>query len=136
MRNEPPSSSLDRFSTQRLRATCRVSQTSPQSLQVTAASSSTMVLFSSSAALIQFILLHRLNTDYAIVFGAASLVAGLLGTQAVSRAIKRSGRPSVVVLALAGVIGIATLCVAIFGLRNAAVQLRAGELGFLGICKR
>ncbi|EFJ52610.1 hypothetical protein VOLCADRAFT_85767 [Volvox carteri f. nagariensis] len=102
--------------------------------QVTAASSGAMVLFSSSAALIQFVLLHRLNTDYALVFGAASLVAGLVGTQTVSGAIKRSGRPSIVVLALAGVMGIGTVCVAAFGLRNAAGQLRRGDLGFAGIC--
>ncbi|GLI67502.1 hypothetical protein VaNZ11_011704 [Volvox africanus] len=102
--------------------------------QVTAASSGAMVLFSSSAALIQFALLHRLNGAYAGVFAAASLVAGVAGTHAVARAIKRSGRPSIVVLALAGVMGIGTVCVAIFGLHQAANQLRTGELGFAGIC--
>ncbi|GIL57439.1 hypothetical protein Vafri_12661 [Volvox africanus] len=102
--------------------------------QVTAASSGAMVLFSSSAALIQFALLHRLNVDYAAVFAAASLVAGVAGTHAVARAIKRSGRPSIVVLALAGVMGVGTVCVAAFGLRQAANQLRTGELGFAGIC--
>ncbi|GLI67501.1 hypothetical protein VaNZ11_011703 [Volvox africanus] len=102
--------------------------------QVTAASSGAMVLFSSSAALIQFALLHRLNGAYAGVFAAASLVAGVAGTHAVARAIKRSGRPSIVVLALAGVMGIGTVCVAAFGLHQAANQLRTGELGFAGIC--
>ncbi|GLC45260.1 hypothetical protein PLESTB_000719300 [Pleodorina starrii] len=102
--------------------------------QVTAASSGAMVLFSSSAALIQFALLHRLNAAYAAVFGAASLAAGLAGTQAVARAIKRSGRPSLVVLALAGVMALGTVCVATFGMRQAAVQLRSGELGFVGLC--
>ncbi|GIL89672.1 hypothetical protein Vretimale_16642 [Volvox reticuliferus] len=104
--------------------------------QVTAASSGAMVLFSSSAAVIQFALLHRLNGAYGGVFAAVSLVAGLIGTHAVARAIKRSGRPSIVVLALAGVMGIGTVCVAVFGLRQAANQLRTGEMGFEGICNR
>ncbi|GLI67500.1 hypothetical protein VaNZ11_011683 [Volvox africanus] len=102
--------------------------------QVTAASSGTMVLFSSSAALIQFAMLHRLNMPYAGAFAAASLAAGLVGTHVVAGAIKRSGRPSIVVLALAGVMAIALVCVAAFGLRQAAEQLRTGDLGFGGIC--
>ncbi|GFR44449.1 hypothetical protein Agub_g5660, partial [Astrephomene gubernaculifera] len=83
--------------------------------QVTAATSGAMVLFSSSSALTQFALLHRLNAPYAGFFGGASLVAGLAGTHAVARAVRHSGRPSLVVLALAGVMAAGALSVGSFG---------------------
>ncbi|GIL90547.1 hypothetical protein Vretimale_17505 [Volvox reticuliferus] len=87
--------------------------------QVTAATSGAMVLFSSSAALAQFALMGRLNTAYAVVFGAASAAASVVGSQLLSRAVKRSGRPSVVVLALAAVLASGAACVAASGLRTA-----------------
>ncbi|GFR46013.1 hypothetical protein Agub_g7492 [Astrephomene gubernaculifera] len=102
--------------------------------QVTAATSGAMVLFSSSSALIQFALLHRLNVPYAAVFGAASLVAGLVGTHVVAGAVRHSGRPSLVVMALAGVMAVGTLSVGSFGLVRALEDLRAGRFGFAGLC--
>jgi uncharacterized membrane protein YfcA len=53
-------------------------------LQVTAATSSLTVIFSSSAALLSFIMLGRLNVQYALVLGAASAVASFLGVTMVS----------------------------------------------------
>lgn len=50
-----------------------------------------MVLFSSSAAVLQLALLGRLNMQYAGVFAAGSAVASLAGVLLVARAIKRSG---------------------------------------------
>ncbi len=47
--------------------------------QVSAATSSLMVLFSSSAALVGFVVLGRVNPPYALVLGGTSAAASLLG---------------------------------------------------------
>jgi hypothetical protein len=69
----PPPAALDAY---RDRKTS--SATPNPSTQVTAATSGAMVLFSSSAALVQFTLLGKVNLPYAGVFGAASFVAGMV----------------------------------------------------------
>eukprot|EP00198_Chlamydomonas_reinhardtii_P008511 XP_001697848.1 predicted protein [Chlamydomonas reinhardtii] len=102
--------------------------------QVTAATSGAMVLFSSSTALLQFALAGELNAQYAAVFAAASAVAALAGTLVVAGLVRRSGRPSIVVLALAGVMGLGLVSVAVFGLQRAAKDLGAGDIGFSQLC--
>jgi uncharacterized membrane protein YfcA len=52
--------------------------------QVSSASSSVAVLFSSSAALVGFALLGRINVPYSLVLGGASMAASVLGVVAVS----------------------------------------------------
>ncbi len=93
-----------------------------------------MVLFSSSCALLQFALLGKLNTQYAVIFGASSVVASLVGTFAVSGTVRRSGRPSVVVLALAGVMALGCVSVAGFGMMRAVQDIKAGQIGVTGLC--
>ncbi len=92
------------------------------------------MLFSSSCALLQFALLGRLNAHYSLVFGAASAAASLAGVHLVSGLVRRSGRPSVVVLALAGVMAAGCATVAVFGVAAAMEDVRAGRTGFSGVC--
>ncbi|PNG99384.1 hypothetical protein TSOC_014839, partial [Tetrabaena socialis] len=101
---------------------------------VAAATCGAMVLFSSSTALMQLALMGRLNTHYAAVFGPAAIAASILGQQLVARAVKRSGRPSVVVLALACIMAAGLLSVGVFGVARALADLRAGHVGFTGLC--
>ncbi|KAG2441792.1 hypothetical protein HXX76_003404 [Chlamydomonas incerta] len=102
--------------------------------QVTAATSGAMVLFSSSTALLQFAIAGQLNAQYAAVFAAASVVASLAGTLVVAGLVRRSGRPSIVVLALAGVMALGLVSVAVFGLQRAAADLGSGNIGFTDLC--
>ena len=54
-------------------------------LQVSSATSGTMVLFSSSTALVALAVAGRLNLQYAGAFSLASMVASLLGSLLVGR---------------------------------------------------
>ncbi len=55
-------------------------------------------------------------------------------TSATRPQVRRSGRPSLVVLALACVMGCGCLSVGVFGLKAAVEDLRAGKIGFTSIC--
>ena len=93
-----------------------------------------MVLFSSSAALVQYALLGRLNPHYAMVFASASVVASAVGVLAVSGAVRRSGRPSLVVFALVGVVAAGCVLVAAFGMSRAVGDVRRHGFHITGLC--
>ena len=81
--------------------------------QAACATSSIMILFSASAATLAFAAAGRLNLQYAAVFGSTCLAAALLGTFLIGRAVRRSGHASLVVLLLAGIIGVGAACTAL-----------------------
>ena len=70
------------------------------------ATSTLMVLFSASTAVLAFAAAHRLNLQYGATFGCACLAAAAAGTFLIGRAVRRSGHASVLVLLLAGIIGV------------------------------
>lgn len=67
-----------------------------------------MVLFSSSSAALQFVLMGHIPVWYALVFGGTCMVASLTGVLVVGKAVRRSGRPSIIVLMLALLIVLCT----------------------------
>lgn len=73
--------------------------------QVSSATSGLMVLFSASLAALSFAAAGRLNTPHAAVFAAVCLAAAFCGVLLVSRAVRRSGRASIVVALLACIMG-------------------------------
>ncbi len=81
------------------------------------------MFFSASTAVLMFGAAGRINLAYASVFGVACLVAACLGTFLISRAVRRSGLASSVVLLLAAVIGLGALCTAIFSGPTAVLEL-------------
>ncbi len=74
--------------------------------QAASATSGLMVLFSASTAVLAFAAAGRLNVSYALVFGCACLAAAFAGTFLIGRAVRRSGRASLLVLILSGIIGL------------------------------
>ena len=60
--------------------------------QAAAATSTLMVLFSSSSAALSFGFGHQLNLHYAMVFGLCCMCASLAGVLLVQRLVKRSGK--------------------------------------------
>eukprot|EP01025_Chloroclados_australasicus_P003060 TRINITY_DN10705_c0_g3_i5.p1 TRINITY_DN10705_c0_g3~~TRINITY_DN10705_c0_g3_i5.p1 ORF type:complete len:587 (+),score=69.70 TRINITY_DN10705_c0_g3_i5:168-1928(+) len=103
--------------------------------QVSAATSAVVVLFSSSSAVFQFIIDGNLNQAYAIVFGLTSLAASFCGIFVVSRLVKKLGRPSIIVLILACVIGLGAVLTGAFGVTDAVKDLEDGEyMGFNSLC--
>lgn len=86
--------------------------------QAASATSGLMVLFSASSAVLAFAAAGRLPTQYALVFGAACLAAAFVGTAAVGRLVRRSGRASLLVLILAGVITTGAVVTGVFAVSD------------------
>ena len=61
---------------------------------VSAATSSMMVLFSSSMGALAYAFDGALNLQFAFIFGAACCAASLVGVLVVARIVKRSGKVS------------------------------------------
>jgi uncharacterized membrane protein YfcA len=92
-----------------------------------AATSGLMVLFSASTAALGFSLAGRLSLAHAAVFGGLCLVAALLGTLLIGGAVRRSGQASLLVLLLAGMIGLGALATATFSGCQAVADLVHGR---------
>lgn len=99
--------------------------------QSTSATSNILVFMSSSSAALAFLLEGRVQLQYAAVFCSVAGTASLLGLTGVGRLVKASGRPSIVVLLLAFIMGAGGLCSAVFGYLDA---WQHGETGFKSIC--
>ena len=92
--------------------------------------------FTAASATLQYALLNDLRPYY----GATLYVAGLVGTGVgqlvVGAALRRYGRPSLIVLIIAGIIGGSTLVMSITGVWTFANELKEGKSqGFRPLCE-
>lgn len=115
---------------------CAVPRVSPPftttaTQQSTSATSNILVFMSSSSAALAFLLEGRVPLQYAAVFCSVCGAASLAGLTVVGRLVKASGRPSIVVLLLACIMGGGGLCSGVFGYLDA---WRHAETGFQKIC--
>ncbi|CAL8469952.1 g9494 [Coccomyxa elongata] len=102
---------------------------------VAAATSTLMVLFSSSSAALSFGFSHLLNAQFALVFGLCCMGASLMGVLLISRIVERSGKASIIVFLLALVIGTGATLTAAFGGRFAVQDLvHHRNIGFSSLC--
>jgi hypothetical protein len=99
--------------------------------QSTSATSNILVFMSSSSAALAFLLDGRVKPEFAGVFCTVAGLASLAGLTGVGRLVKASGRPSLIVLLLAFIMGAGGLCSAVFGFQDAYER---GEVGFKSIC--
>ncbi|CAG9463682.1 unnamed protein product [Pedinophyceae sp. YPF-701] len=79
--------------------------------QVAAASSALVVLLSSSAASIQFFASGHMPLGYSVVYGAICFVASVVGIMLIRVAVKATGRASVIVLVLGGIMAACVLVI-------------------------
>lgn len=103
--------------------------------QVATATSGLLVLISATGSLFAYAAAGRLNVQYSAVVGGACLPCALVGTALISRAVRRSGRASVLVLLLTA--AIATGCVATLAFqgRQAVQALASGQdIGLEPLC--
>ena len=99
--------------------------------QVTAATCSYVVFFSSSLSVVQYWLLGRIPELYALVSAALALVFSVIGLHLVQTFIIRYKRVSLIVFSVSTVMGISALLMAGFGSWDAWVQLKEGDyMGF------
>ncbi len=98
---------------------------------VAAATSAMAVMVTSSASMLQFVLIGYLQFDYSSVFMAVGMMGGLIGRTAANRAVNRYGRPSLVVFAVAIIMGLA---VALMSLNGALTLLDGVQYAFHSPC--
>ncbi len=90
---------------------------------------------SSSAATLSYWMQGRLVTHFAVVFATVSALASLGGITAVAALVRRTGRPSLIVLLLAGCMGVGGALALVFGGIGVVYDVQNGEgLGFAAIC--
>ena len=73
-------------------------------------------MITSSAAMLQFVLLGYLQLDYSLAFMTVGMLGGFIGQTGVGVAVKRWGRVSIVVFAVAIIMALAILLMTINGL--------------------
>lgn len=84
--------------------------------EVTSASSSFLVLFTSSSTSIQFMINDMLNLEYASVLFCLSITASFIGVNLINRLVKNTNRPSIIVFILGILIGLSAILLPIFEL--------------------
>ncbi|KAI3437338.1 uncharacterized protein J3R85_005471 [Psidium guajava] len=83
--------------------------------EVTAATCSFMVFFSSTMSALQYILLGMEHTEIALTFSFICFVASLVGIIVVQRAVTEYGRASLIVFSVSIVMGLSTVLITGFG---------------------
>ncbi|CAH0515318.1 unnamed protein product [Peronospora belbahrii] len=94
--------------------------------QVSSATSSSMILFTSSATTIQFIVMGTLPVEHALWHGMVGFIAALIGQLGMSYLIKRYRKSALVIFFIAIVIGVSGLVMTVLGIA------RISEIGFGG----
>ncbi|CAL1397709.1 unnamed protein product [Linum trigynum] len=103
--------------------------------EVTAATCSFMVFFSSSMSAFQYLLLGMEHINTAIILSATCFVASLLGLLVVHRAIEKYGRASLIVFSVAIVMALSTVLMTSYGALQVWRDYQAGNyMGFKPPC--
>ncbi|TVU34857.1 hypothetical protein EJB05_16711 [Eragrostis curvula] len=99
--------------------------------QTAAATSTFMVLFCASMSMVQFILLGMRGIGEASIYGAICFVASVVGSVVIHRAIRKSGRISLIVFLVTGIMALSAVIVTCVGALDVWVQYTTGAyLGF------
>ncbi|XP_065878195.1 sulfite exporter TauE/SafE family protein 5-like [Euphorbia lathyris] len=103
--------------------------------EVTAATCSFMVFFSSSMSAFQYSLSGIQHTDTVLVFAAICFVASLIGLLVVQRAIQEYGRASIIVFSVSIVMALSTVLITSFGAIDVWRNYQSGtDMGFKFPC--
>eukprot|EP00897_Mesotaenium_endlicherianum_P009890 jgi/Mesen1/892/ME000115S00013 len=103
--------------------------------QVTAATGNFMVLFLASSSFVQYILLKKVPVYYALYFMLLCAVGSLAGLKLVRGVVQRSGRASIIVLLLGGIISASAILMVIVGSLDVLKEYHSGaSMGFHSLC--
>ncbi len=104
-------------------------------VQVVAPTAVVMILFSSSTIALSYFFSGELNTQYAWVFSPICFVAAFIGVTMIGRLVRRSGRASLLIFILTGLIAVGTVLAAGFGGHRAYLDIKSGKnIGFGSFC--
>ncbi|XP_062207098.1 sulfite exporter TauE/SafE family protein 5-like isoform X1 [Phragmites australis] len=99
--------------------------------QTAAATSSFMVLFCASMSMVQFILLGMKGIGEASVYAGICFVASVVGVVVIERAVRKSGRVSLIVFLVTAIMALSTVIVTCFGAQDVWMQYTSGAyMGF------
>ncbi|KDP20819.1 hypothetical protein JCGZ_21290 [Jatropha curcas] len=103
--------------------------------EVTAATCSFMVFFSSTMSSFQYLLSGMEHTDTALIFAVICFVASLLGLLVVQRTIQEYGRASIIVFSVGIVMALSTVLITSFGAMDVLRDYTSGRhMGFKFPC--
>ncbi|XP_039139893.1 sulfite exporter TauE/SafE family protein 5-like [Dioscorea cayenensis subsp. rotundata] len=104
--------------------------------QTTAATTSFMVLFSSSMSSAQYLILGMKGVKQALIYTLLCIVGSVLGLIIIKRAVVKSGRASLIVFMLSIVMGLSTISITCFGAIGVYRDYTAGKnMGFNLPCR-
>ncbi|XP_074589073.1 sulfite exporter TauE/SafE family protein 3-like [Curcuma longa] len=104
--------------------------------QVSSATATFAMTFSSSMSVVEYYLLKRFPIPYALYFVAISLVAAIVGQHIVRRLIEILGRASLIIFILASTIFISAISLGGVGISNMIYKIQQHEyMGFENLCK-
>ncbi|MED6144367.1 hypothetical protein PIB30_015150 [Stylosanthes scabra] len=103
--------------------------------EVTAATCSFMVFFSSTMSALQYVMLGMENIETAVILAIICFIASLLGLLVVHRAIKKYGRPSLIVFSVSIVMALSIVLMTSFGAMDIWRDYKSGKyMGFKKPC--
>ncbi|MQL81227.1 hypothetical protein Taro_013678 [Colocasia esculenta] len=104
--------------------------------QVSSATATFAMTFSSSMSVIEYYLLRRFPVPYALYFIAVATVAAFVGQHVVRRLIILLGRASLIIFILAFTIFVSAISLGGVGIHNMVVKIQNHEyMGFENLCK-
>ncbi|CAI9772342.1 unnamed protein product [Fraxinus pennsylvanica] len=104
--------------------------------QVSSATATFAMMFSSSMSVVEYYLLKRFPVPYALYFVAVATVAAFIGQHVVGKMIVLMGRASIIIFILASTIFISAISLGGVGISNMIGKIEQREyMGFENLCK-
>ncbi|CAK8568815.1 unnamed protein product [Lathyrus sativus] len=104
--------------------------------QVSSATTTFIMIFSSSMCVVEYFMLKRFPVPYALYFNLVAIIAALVGQHFVRKIINLFGRASVIIFILAGIVFISAISLGGVGISNMVHKIAMHEyMGFENICK-
>ncbi|RLM84575.1 hypothetical protein C2845_PM04G15030 [Panicum miliaceum] len=104
--------------------------------QVSSATATFTMMFSSSMSVVEYYLLHRFPVPYAAYFTAVAFVAAIVGQHCVRKLIAWLGRASLIIFILASMIFFSALTLGGVGISNIAHRMQRHQyMGFESLCR-
>ncbi|XP_028777937.1 sulfite exporter TauE/SafE family protein 5-like [Neltuma alba] len=105
--------------------------------EITAATSSFMVLFSSTMSALQYALIGMEDIKTALILSTVSFVASLVGVLAVQKAVRKYKRASLIVFSLSAAMALGIVLMTSFGVIDVWRDYKSGKyMGFKPPCKK
>ncbi|TVU09265.1 hypothetical protein EJB05_42723, partial [Eragrostis curvula] len=103
--------------------------------QVSSATATFAMMFSSSMSVVEYYLLHRFPVPYAAYFAAVAFIAAIIGQHCVTRLIHWLGRASLIIFILASMIFISAISLGGVGISNIVYKMERHQyMGFESLC--